>query len=265
MTLSPKVIKLKLQLFKLFRKNNIIPDAQEKRATYENFIAICPTCNFENIFNRVSDLNDRGLISHKQVVCQSINCAKPFNISGDSVSAAYEMLIYDCYELNRSKHYMYCILNLAQAYESFFSLYLRNELLYKPFSLEPNPNIEKLNSLSANLYNKTKEFTFCKMRDTFLHQLLQKTTITSLAQSEISIQNLPDKPTTPADKIIESNFDKELADLLIQLKKSNIHEIRNKVVHKYAYRPTLQEVDKEIKQTREILFLLAQKLEIKEF
>lgn len=246
---------------------NSIPNAQEKRATYENFIASCPICSFENIFNRASDLNGGGLISHKQVVCQNINCAKPFNISGDSVSAAYEMLIYDCYELKRSKHYMYCILNLAQAHESFFSLYLRNELLYKPFSLDPNRNTKEFNKLSENLYNTIEKLTFRPMRNLFFYQVCLKTPVTSLIQAESMINELSKKQSSPIPKVevIKSSFDKELADLLVQLKDTTIDKTRNSVVHKYAYRPTLQEIEKEIERTRKILFPLAQKLRIKEF
>ncbi len=68
------------------------------------------------------------------VYCSDTRCSKPFHISGDLVSAAYEMLIFDCYDLKEEKKYGYCIRNLAQAWESFFSLYLRVSLLYRPFA-----------------------------------------------------------------------------------------------------------------------------------
>ena len=120
-----------------------IPYATEMKPSYENFVAVCPICDFRNIFSRVSDLKEREPIAFKQVACE--DCGKPFNINNDSINAAYEMLVYDCYDLMEEKHYSYCILNLAQAYEVFFSHYLRVELLYKPFSLRDDPDLVQLN------------------------------------------------------------------------------------------------------------------------
>jgi ribosomal protein L32 len=33
-----------------------VPYATEKDASYENFMAKCPSCGYTNIFNRVTDL-----------------------------------------------------------------------------------------------------------------------------------------------------------------------------------------------------------------
>jgi hypothetical protein len=115
-----------------------IPYATEKECTYENFIARCPLCGFRNIFNRVTDLQDTEPIRFREVVCLNDRCKQKFNINGDLVSPAFRMLVFDCYPLKEEKKYSYCILNLAQAYEVFFSLYLRVELLFRPFSQDPD-------------------------------------------------------------------------------------------------------------------------------
>ena len=93
--------------------------ANEKSSDYENFYATCPYCEQENIFNRRSDLGTLEPVTFKQVKCLNPDCEKVFNINGYLANAAFEMLIYDCYELFRKKRYSYCILNLAQACEVF--------------------------------------------------------------------------------------------------------------------------------------------------
>lgn len=94
-----------------------IPVARKRRTSYENFVAECPWCGRENIFNRASDLHSVDPIAGLDVSCLSADCGKPFRLTGDSVNSPHEMLIFDCYELLERKHYMNAVLSLAQAYE----------------------------------------------------------------------------------------------------------------------------------------------------
>lgn len=239
-----------------------VPYAKEKRATYENFIARCPSCGFENVFNRASDLKDLAPIGHKQVSCLNADCVQPFILSGDSVNSAYEMLIYDCYKLRSAKHYAYCILNLAQAFESFFSQYLRVELLYRPFALDSDQDIKQLNGLAKLVYEKVKQHAFAAMRNLFFYQVLQQRQLSSLHEAEAGISALPDKPSEPPDKDIKSIADQRLSALLLRLKSCKVGELRNRVVHQQAYRPTLDEVNEALLESREILYPLALMLKI---
>ena len=87
------------------------------------------------------------------------------------------MLIFDCYELLERKQYMHCVLNLATAYETFFSLFLRVELLYKPFAAEvrlPSKKLEQLKKLSRKLEGKIKGHAFKSMRALFLRQIIDQ-------------------------------------------------------------------------------------------
>lgn len=76
-----------------------IPVAENKRTSYENFIAECPSCHKESIFNRASDLHTLEPIAGCDVSCLSSDCQKPFRIVGDKVNSAHEMLIFDCYDI----------------------------------------------------------------------------------------------------------------------------------------------------------------------
>lgn len=239
-----------------------IPVARNKHATYENFIAECPWCKKENIFNRASDLRTFEPIAGRDVLCQSENCRKAFRITGDSVNCAHEMLIFDCYELLDRKHYMNCILSLAQAYEVFFSLFLRVELLYKPFAANPNQDLVDLNRLSNALQEKIKDHTFVRMRALFLQHFVARCSPKNLAEAKEQIDALLDHPREPGDSTIEGLRDAKLVPLLKALKSTNINTLRNHVVHKHAYRPSRDEAEAALEETRSILFPLTSHLQL---
>ncbi len=240
----------------------------KKKMNYENFVAWCPYCDFKNIFNRVTDLRTTEPIAFMKVKCLNDSCGKKFNINGDLVSPAFQMLVIDCYDLKKEKRYSYCILNLAQAFEVFFSLYLRVELLYKPFCInrkrrEVEVCLNRMNELEKLLYKKIKSYTFSRLRNIFINRVLCNESIDSLNYSEPIINKLDLFKDVPSDEKIESVQNTRLSKLLIDLKNTKIGELRNHVVHKSAYRPSVEEVDKSIEETRSILFSLANCLGIK--
>jgi hypothetical protein len=239
-----------------------IPLASNRRASYENFVAECPHCFRESIFNRASDLRTFEPIAGRDVFCLSVGCGKPFRIVGDSVNNRHEMLVYDCYELVERKHYMNCILSLAQAYEVFFSLFFRVELLYKPFGADPNPDLTEMNRLGDELQNKTKEHTFAPMRALFLQHVVNGRSPNNLAESAGVIAALPDRPGDPRDAAIQGLGDAKLVPLLMALKATEINTLRNRVVHKHAYRPTREEAQSALDETRSILFPLTSHLQL---
>jgi hypothetical protein len=172
------------------------------------------------------------------------------------------MLIFDCYELLERKHYMNALLSLAQAYEVFFSLFFRVELLYKPFGADPDQELADLNLLSEALHEKVKEHTFAPMRALFLQHVVARPVSRNLAEASALVAALPDRPGDPRDAAIESVSDAKLIPLLKSLKATTIHTLRNRVVHKQAYRPTREEVEAAIDEARSILFPLTSHLQI---
>jgi hypothetical protein len=241
------------------------------KATYENIIVCCPSCGRENIFNRASDLKDFHPIAYLEVSCLFGDCARPFYLNGDVIDSAYEMLIYDCYELLERKHYCYCILNLAQAFEAFFSQYLRVELLYKSFASDLKTNegdIKKLNDLMKSLHEKTEKLAFHDMQNLFFYQVLHPPHPASLREAEGIINTLSSKrnPGLGSDDRIRNATifsSKWVPELLVRLWSCDVSELRNRVVHKSAYRPTLEEVNNALKETREILLPLGQLLDVR--
>jgi hypothetical protein len=157
---------------------------------------------------------------------------------------------------------MNCILSLAQAYEVFFSLFFRVELLYKPFGSDPDQEIEDLNHLSEELQKKIEKHTFAPMRALFLSHIVAGHSPKTLAEASGLVSALPNRPGDPKDAAIESLGDAKLVSLLKALKGTNIHTQRNQIVHKRAYRPTRVEVDAALEETRSILFPLTSRLQL---
>ena len=225
-------------------------------------MAECPLCCKESIFNRASDLHTFEPISGLDVVCQNLECGKPFRLVGDRVNSRHEMLIYDCYELADRKHYMSCVLNLAQAYEVFFGLYFRVELLYKPFGIDPDRELTDLNRITKSLHDRIMKHTFAPMRALFLQHILSRRLPKNLTEAEAIVATLPEKPGDPKDVAIENIDDLKLVTLLKSLKSTSIHILRNDVAHKQAYRPTRDQAETAIEETRSILLPLTSHLQL---
>ncbi len=239
------------------------PYSQKMLPTYENFIAVCPTCNFENTYNRITDLKEIEPISFMTVKC--FGCHHLFNINNDTVSEAYQYLILDVYELKKQKRYMYCILNLAQAMESFLSYSIWVKLVWQPFKDGVIEGVEEFNSISNRFYDKSKRDTFGNLRGLFFKIYLNNLNFSSISEIEDFIKNHSRyRKYKPTDREIQDYPDLNLANLFLKLKTTKIPDLRNKVVHKYSYRPTLEEVEECLKETRDIVFRLAAHLKIKD-
>jgi hypothetical protein len=249
-----------------------VPQGKDMSATYENIVVRCPLCGRGNIFNRATDL--KGIsqpIDYAEVSCLFPDCAKSFSLSGDVSNSAYEMLIFDCYELLERKHYSYCILNLAQAFEVFFSQYLRVELLYKPFASDFKKNqadVAKFSELMRLLYQTIGHFTFRPLRNLFFYHVLHPPGPSCLRQAETVINGLRRRSASllPSDDSIRSApvfTSDRVPEILARLKSCNVPDLRNSVVHKGAYRPTLDQVNDALKETRGILFPLGRLLDVR--
>ena len=239
--------------------------AQKKDTNYENFIAECPysDCRNENIFNRVSDLKTTKPISSEEVEC--FKCKRKFRITGDLVSEKHQYLIYDCYELLKQKRYMYCIINLCIACEAFFQKGIEIKLLWEPWQKKVfKKGIGIFNHYSHKLYNKTQDYTYSKLLNVFLDLYLKDKSFHSQASIDEYIDAIDCfAKIEPKDKDIRKYHDQKTTDLLLKLKKVKINRTRNNVVHKYAFRPSLQDAEKYLEEVRSVVFSLHTRLKMK--
>ena len=215
------------------------------------------------VFNRVSDLGTIEPIAGLDTRCLNETCQHKIRIINDSINERHEMLIFDCHELIKRKQYMYCILNLVQAYEMFFSLYLRVELLYKPFACESG-QLDRLNELSGKLSEIIEKHSFYYMRNLFLWRVTASDSPNTLDTSENIIEDLPNHLRHSERHRIDALSDEVLRSLLRDLSRVVIHKLRNKVVHKQGFRPKRQQIESALKETRCILFPMSSRLGLRD-
>jgi hypothetical protein len=236
--------------------------ARIAHASYENVAVVCPWCQRECIFNRRSDLGTLEPIVGREVSCLHPECDKRFWITGDRANSAHEMLIFDCYELLGRKHYMSCVLSIAQAYEMFFSLFFRVELVYRPYAAERGHCIENLNRVHQMLLDTMKPHSFDRMRRLFLRYLVDGHSPTNLSEAEAIVLELRPPKETPSDSDISTLNDADLVPLLLRVRRTTIGDLRNAVVHKDGYRPSASEAECCIGEARESLFPLTYRLDL---
>jgi hypothetical protein len=197
------------------------------------------------------------------VNCQ--RCNRPFNINGDSINAAHEMLLFECHEFIESKRYMQCVLTVAQAYEVFFNHFLYEQLLYRAFAKEDDHDLPHLNQLIRLLYRRVERLTFEPMRWLVLRMIVDAVAPQSLAAAEAVVLAIPNEARgvrrVPRAEI-EGVSDQRLRTLLVKLLDADANVMRNRVVHKDAYRPKEAEARRVHREAREVLFGLTGRLQL---
>lgn len=227
-------------------------------ASYENASATCPHCGHYNTFNRVSDLKRLDPICNATVRCESDTCGEPFDIGGDLINTGHEMLLIESQELLRAKKFMSAVLLATTACEMFFSHYLSVELVYRPSRREGHRR-DELKMLKANadlLTSRIKYFAYEKMRSVYLHLAKDGTEVTTMAAGAAAIASIPDSPLKVSDEQLLGVPNDELRALLRRLRHLQIHELRNRIVHKAAYRPTASEARGMATEAYEVVFAL---------
>lgn len=181
----------------------------------------------------------------------------------DSINDPYKMMLFDCERLTARKRYMSCILTVGQSYEVFFALFLRVELVFRPWAADPDRDISELNRLSRLLRAKIENHGFNKLRAIVALRVAEARPPKNVAEAEAAIKGLGADAFGPLGRIdLKSLPDKATGDLLGSLIATNIGSLRNSVVHKRAYRPTLDEAKKALDEARSILLPLGSRLDL---
>lgn len=224
-------------------------DSPIKKAGYENIYVDCPHCEQENTYNRISDLSTVEPIDRMDnIECE--HCKRDYSIFRDEIQEAkYKWFLVETEILKQRKNYMLYVLYLCQACETFFEQAIINKKLDRNKKLrygDGHLNCQKYNQELKNLnkasiYNlcgdgpkktRFKKAAFDNLRKVFLHEF-------------------------------DSKGNQKVDDALDVIRGTKIHELRNKVVHKNAYRPTLTEIERFDSLTS-ALYFLGHALEVKE-
>lgn len=220
--------------------------------TYENLEATCPFCNHNNLYNRVSDLDYLMPISKLHVKCQNNCCRKEFNITSDEINPLFIMLLDYCRDLISKKNYIFTIVTIVQAYEVFFNEYLFHRFIFDRIK-GGHCSANTINVLSDRLYKVIRNYSFDKMRILFINLVLSKNNVKGIND----IKSNGGLVSKPKPEKINDYCDEEIKEYLHRLNDTNVHEKRNDVIHKYAYRPTFKEVNRCYHEADDIIRFLA--------
>jgi len=100
------------------------------------------------------------------------------------------------------------------------------------------------------------------MRRLFLRLVVDNVAPASLADAKVAIEALPERPRDVPTQSIETVPDDCLRSLLLRLKAADVNMLRNRVVHKDAYRPRLDEAKRAHNEALEILGGLTARLRL---
>jgi hypothetical protein len=144
-------------------------------------------------------------------------CGKPFWIYGDTANADYQYFIFGADDHMRAKRYGQSVISLARAWEMFFATFVYSNYLYRPFHA------------NARYPGDLKQFN----------------RLAALDESETAIVRIKDEKfgQRPAKARVEAFPDTSVRDVLLRLQNLRVNELRNRVVHKGAYRPRRAEVE----------------------
>ena len=229
-------------------------------AGYENVAAVCPKCGTRNVYNRAADIGHFRNIANASVACENASCRVTFDICGDLVNSAPEMLALDACDFLLEKRNMQAVLSATTAFEHFFSHFLRVELVYRPMRRDVTTDrndIDWLNAAATRLRDKTARFTFEPMRRIFLRTAVDDVRPTTLASAEAYVSSIPDRPKEVARVDIERLPDGARRSLLLRVHSATIANLRNNIVHKTAYRPALDETRAAVHDAFETIFGLS--------
>ena len=228
-----------------------------KESNYENIHIDCPSCKKSIIYNRVSDLECIEPIGGREVEC--LNCHKALWISGDSVTPLYWDFIYQSEILFSNKRYMYCLLNICQAYEVFFLQYLKTVLVYDIFrGRNDESGFEEFKTTLNLLLQKVANSTFTPLRKMFMKLALKPPSLVNVEDTTRYINTINDISSFKEHFFDEYQFENkdQIVPYLKSIWESKVGEKRNDVVHKEAYRPSKNEVEVFIKEARKNIFNL---------
>jgi len=215
-------------------------------AEYEILTVPCHVCGYTNIINRASDLGYTGFAIGRESPCQNPECASTVRVTLETANPDYEQMIWEARGLRAEKRYMLAVGVLAQAFEMFFALAVRVMIVHHLANFS-NSTDDDLKRLDDELFEVTKKYAYGRMRNLFISlALMPRPSSLEEARHLIAPDRISCLCQSHADQELQATADPQLRRLLVELKALSIGDLRNQVVHKHAYRPTLEELNESL-------------------
>jgi hypothetical protein len=215
-------------------------------AEYERLTVPCHVCGHSNIINRAADLGYTGFAIGRETSCENPECTSTVRVTLETANPDYEQMMWEAYGLRAEKRYMLAVAVLAQAFEMFFALAVRVMLVHHVANFS-NSTDDEVRRLDETLFEATKKYTYGRMRNLFTSLALRpRPASLKEAQQLISRDKISGLCERQTDEALRTIADQHLGALLLQLDGLSIGDLRNQVVHKHAYRPTLDELNESL-------------------
>jgi len=217
-------------------------------ADYERLTVPCHSCGHTNVLSRANDVGHTRFAIGEENTCES--CGGPIRVTLETASPDYQLLQSEARGLRAEKRYMLAVAALAQSFEMFFALAIR-VMLVRHVANFGGADQNEVENLDDMLYKTTQRFTYTKMRNMFINLALRPRPL-SITEAAAFVHNAENLAKEPTDNAIRSAHDTELGEILLRLKRLQIGSLRNRVVHKHAYRPRLEELNESLDPARQL-------------
>ncbi len=229
------------------------------QADYETVETSCEHCGHGCILNRREDFADVGPYFGRNVTCPS--CRSVMWVSGDTVNEPFELFLFAARESFNRKRYMLAVVNMCQAWEIVFRMFVAARFLYRPYfySRQRGRDLDRLNDLEAELENKKlknrsfRKLAFADLRSVMIKVIVDNMSPRTLDEAREAIHGNLISTTCPSREAVSKVADTQTREILLGLLELNVGEIRNKVIHSRAYRPTRDEAERSLESARLLL------------
>lgn len=195
---------------------------------YENVYWTCPTCGKDNIANRIDDLHHarvRG--SYQSIVCQNAKCANEVNLVGDTlVTSKYRWFIDELYTHVQRKEYVLYVTSLCQAMEAFFY----QGIINKKFDRNPDYR-NKYGHIKLEEYNAARKV---------YEECIEKWSYVQSKREFMVVYKNEKQKYVPISLGIAKDERRQAFKTVLN---SPINTLRNNVLHKYLYRPSINDIE----------------------
>lgn len=233
-------------------------DRENLRLFTETIEFDCPSCSKEIVLNRRDDIGRLGPLSRYEVMCR--DCKAIFYFGGDCINVPHELLWMESFKYKVRKRYTVALVLLCQAYEMMFASGIKHILVYRAFD-KSYLDLDRVNLLLRRLYEVMKNHGYTNLRNCLIRLFVENIKPQTPEESLDEIRTLSSRKSDPSNDWILSNCeDTEMAQLFIDLKKSEVNVLRNDVIHCTRYFPTLEEVQDIFDESENIFPLLSYKL-----
>src|ERR1041385_1786483 len=236
----------------------------ELEVDYEVVTISCHRCGHVNIYNKADDLDDRDDVAGIERPCQNPDCPEIIRFPMETANPAYELFLFDAGWYRRRKRHMQAVAMLAQAFEMYFALGVEVMLIHHPWNATGRTDQAAAEDVASRLFGKTKKFAYPKMCNLFIN-LAARPRPSTFAEAEALLLRIETLASiSEANRAIAAVADADIAALLTQLRDLPLPSLRNRVLHKRAYRPRAAEVDECLKPAHHLTSQLWIRLNLSE-